>query len=226
MVCENIQSFPLEGYEGNYDDLVLDGLSGNITKIPKSALPGISASSIRIVSFKELTQIESGFLSFEDQTKTLTLAGNDKLRDFPWNDLRNFNSLEFLEVITCGFETIPSDIDWPERIERIQLNSLFELKVIESNAFSKAKNLKYLDIQNSGADLVVKTNGFKTTSKQMKYISQYSHSTKKVKLEADAFGMESGGELWNSIAVPSDDFAEDVFRKMLNNAAESGFTSK
>ena len=163
-------------------------------------------------------------MSFEGQTNQLTLAGNGKLVDFPWNDLGNFQTLEFLEVIACGFETIPSDIEWPESIETISLNSLYELKVIESNAFTNAKNLKTLSVQNSGGDLVVKTNGFKTYSKNWKSISQYSYNGK-VKLEFDAFGIESGGELWNSIAIPSDDFAENVFRKMLQKAADSGFES-
>ena len=184
----------------------------------------MSSTSVSIVNFQILTKIESGFLSLENQTKTFTLAGNYKLLDFPWNDLGSFSSLEFLEVISCGFQTIPSDIGWPGSIETIQLNSLYELKSIESNAFSYAKNLKNLAIQNTGEDLVVKTNGFKTTSRNWKSISQYSH-TGKVKLDFDAFGMETGGELWNSIAVPSDDFAENVFRKVLNKAADSGFTS-
>ena len=227
MVCENIQEFPVVGHGGLYDELIIAGTYSNFTKIPYNAFPGIAANVISIVNHGSLEEIEYGFLDGflvgrEGQTKKMNVNGNRNLKIFPWN-LFNFTSLQMLEVNECGFETIPANIEWPETIETIMLNALYLLKTVESNAFSSASNLKSLNIQNSG-EIKVQTNGFRTTSKHVKSLSQYSW-TSKATLEADAFGIESGGELWNTIAVPTTDFSEFVFRRMLSKAAEAGYTS-
>ena len=227
MVCENIQEFPVERYGGLYDELVIAGTYSNFTKIPYNAFPGIAANVISIVNHQSLEEIEYGFLDGflvgrEGQTKRMNVNGNRNLKIFPWN-LFNFTSLQTLEMNECGFETIPANIEWPETIETITLNALLPLKTIESNAFNSAINLKSLNIQNSG-DILIQTNGFRTTSKHVKSLSQYSW-TSKATLEVDAFGIESGGELWNTIALPTTDFPENVFRKMLSKAAEAGLTS-
>ena len=228
LVCENIQEFPVVGFHGLYDELIIDGSNSNFTKIPYLSFPGIASNSIRIVNSQTLEEIEYGFMDGflvgrETQTKYMQLAGNRKLKTFPWT-LTNFTWLETLEVIDCGFESIPANIEWPETIETIILNSLYDLKTIESNAFSSAINLKSVSIQNTVNEVVVQTNGFHTTSKHPKSLSQYSY-TSKAKLQADAFGMESGGELWDTIAVPTEDFSEYVFRNMLSKAAEAGYTT-
>ncbi len=76
----------------------------------------------------------------------------------------------------------------------------------------------------SSANLTVNTHGFYTTSPTPPNL--FLSGPNDLDLEEDAFGNIAGGKLWNSLAISTSDFPEDVFRLMLKTHFDKGHDSK
>ena len=150
-------------------------------------------------------------------------------RIFPWHDMAYFTSLEYFSMILTGIESIPANISWSSTLRSVHLTGNWHLKLIDEHAFSSASQLQELSLLGSGDHLVVKPNGFHTTSKKNPKVldisSFYSGKVDDLLLEENAFGNVDGGELWEVMNIATSDFPEDAFRLLLKAHFDKGHTS-
>ena len=229
MVCVSLEDFPLVGYEGNYTSLQITRCF-NLKTLKTNSFPGISAEYINIIQVPELTEIQDGFIQgSEDKVQNFYIQTCPKLTSemFPWNYTSKFTNLKEFHMQFMDIETVPGFIQWSPSVQTIRLQQCEKLNLIEPFAFSTATNLSFLELYTTGNGLKVKPNGFHTMSKNQKQLLHlWSYSGSATKLEANAFGNENGGELWDSIAIPTTEFPENVFRSMMKTAAEQNAQCK
>ena len=229
MVCDSIEDLPLVGYDGHYTSLEIRRCF-NLKTIKRNSFPGISADYINIIQVPELTEIQDGFIQgSEDKVMNFYIQTCPKLTSemFPWNYTDKFTNLKEFHMQFMDIETVPGFIKWSPSVQTIRLQQCEKLNLIEPFAFSTATNLTFLELYTTGNGIIVKPNGFHTQSNNEKQLLHlWSYSGSPTKLEANAFGNENGGELWDIIAMPTVEFPENVFRSMMKTAAEQNAPCK
>ena len=225
MFCNNIKEFPLLGYDGFYKGgVIIDG--NNFTTIPVDSFPGIRTNLFTIVANGNLTTIEAGFLNgIEDMIEIIFIAGDYKLKNFPFEDIAKFTKLQEFSMRSTGIEILPFNTPGPNTLHKMEFMGNLKLHSIEPYAFSNAEGLQLLDLRGCGAGLHTKSNGFHSKSNLEKTleISDFDSNTK---YDSNAFGNVDGGKLWTSMNVPSVDFPENVFRLLLKTHFDKGHKSK
>ena len=223
LVCDGIEELPIVGYEGTYESLDIMR-NFHLKSLKRNSFPGISAKSINVVQNPELVEIEDGFMEgSEDQVKRFYMQYSPKFMSegFPWNYTEKFTNLAYFELQFMDILTVPGNIQWSKSVNTIKLQHCEKLNLIEPYAFSTATNLTFLELYTTGDGLVVKPNGFHTQSKEPKTLLQMqSYTGDRTVLEGNAFGFDSGSELWDLIAIPVKEFPENVFRSMMKGAFE------
>ena len=225
LVCDGIEKLPILGYEGTYSSLDIVR-NFHLKSIKRNSFPGISAKYINVVQNPELVEIEDGFMEgSEDKVNNFYMQYSPKFTSegFPWNYTEKFTNLAYFELQFMDILTVPGNIQWSKSVNTIKLQHCEKLNLIEPYAFSTATNLTFLELYTTGDGLVVKPNGFHTQSKEPKtLLHMQSYSGESTVLEGNAFGFDSGSELWDLIAIPVKEFPENVFRSMMKGAFEQG----
>lgn len=220
---------PLQGFAGHYSRLILG--ANNFSRLGAGSFPGVITDTLVMNGNYDLTVIESDFLEAPQLVMDFQCDGNRNLKQFPFEFMEKFTSLQHLSLIASGVESIPASISWPESLIAVEMKWNAKLKVINQFAFSSATKLLTLDLSESGDfDIVIKSNGFHTMSNspgKSLIWSPYHGPVEPVPvLEANAFGNVDGGKLWNKITIETLDFPPEVYRLLLKSHFDKGDTGK
>ena len=146
-------------------------------------------------------------------------------RTFPWAYLKLFNTLEEFSCTDSGLTALEEDIPWSSTVQKLFFQRNYDITTVNSNAFKTATSLKQLDMWGMGAEVAIKGDAFRITSRTGS-ILQYYGSECPSEIASNAFGNVEGGPLWGSISVDWCDFPELTFRLMLKSAFDKGYQGK
>ena len=162
--------------------------------------------------------------------KTVNMCLFYCFRNFPFEDMEKFQQLKSFEMSSTDIRLIPSYTPWPVEVENITLFSNGNLEIIEPFSFTKASNLKRINLIGSGYNqdkLTFKSNAFHTTSPLHKTLELISSTD--VIFEPNTFGNVDGGVLWDILDIGTslgDGFPEDAFRLLLKAHFDKGHKSE
>merc|ERR1711962_621978 len=219
----------VESFSGHYDNLFIQAsveISSSLTILKSNSFPGLSFDQVYFDKLTNLEIVEEAFLQgTEEVTWRLSINKCPSLRDFPFHYMEKFRNLEYLAIGGTGIEMIPSDIKWPSTLILIQFFESWNLKSIESHAFSSAVNLERVLVSEVAKNFVVKSNGFhKSSTTATSDLTVYPGGGY-ITLEANAFGNVEGGQLWQTLNLGASDFNEQALRLLIKAHFDKGHTS-
>ena len=140
----------------------------------------------------------------------------------------NFGNLNVFELSGSAITTLESDIPWPETLTSLTLADNLALAEIQENAFLAATGLQRLALPGSSADLVLQENALhiKAKARPELVFSAVNGTENNQVVEARAFGIGIGGEIFGRIVGAFPDFPELAFRLMLKSHFDKGTESK
>ena len=137
-------------------------------------------------------------------------------------EISKFSSLTKFSMQSNALETVPSGIEWSDKLEDLNFAGN-NIELIEPYAFSSASNVSKINL--SGPRPVhVSTNGFHITSRNVN--KEILISGPPGTYDANAFGNVDGGELWDSIYFNTYEFPENVFRLMIKAHLDKAHSGK
>jgi len=225
MYCKGLKDtdLPLPYAVNNGTYYQLEIVQSQITRIPKNGLgsAGITAKYVIIDYNQQLEHLEPGFLGENPWVENLQIIAAPKLRDFPWDDLLFMRELKEFKMSTTGLVEIPSDIFWPEKVERLEFGYNDDLRRVATDAFLSADSLKELSFYQAPGHLTFEEDALFTSSAfnpEFRLSTYDTPPNNHVMFADNAFGNTRGGYLWGTLNILGFEFREGTFRKLLQSA--------